>query len=424
METVDDWFAVVRDEELSRGRAGRRQAWQRKQIQKHLQNLDHRHYLFWKRETEDSGYEPCLPGDEYDLISKFEHVRNEPRAGMTTFKLWLPLLYCSDDPELALGPRPIRVIPIHLRYPGHPPPHSRGRVPRLGEAPYWGFVDWSPDVVLLGCNTDSFPPPPPLDDAPVKIFLDGYYGLMEYTLVPGYFDRHAPWLSYIPLDHDLFRQPLSHERRREFWTPVTRIFQEDGPQGRLHESAVNRQTVLSSIFDPIRSLRSSLVQRAEHEFPHILKRRNHLNRDVSEIDLPRRAIRTSTQALGHLVKGVQGWEEFVIVFRALERALLELTAFISWTNDVKDYPSPNTKRNNRRLRGSVFKASDFEIFLGFAHMRMPVFIMDKTGDNPDHFLKKYEYRMPPCLVDGEYFYGPGNLLLLLCCIPANFHTSH
>lgn len=66
--------------------------------------------------------------------------------------------------------------------------------------------------------------------------------------------------------------------------------------------------------------------------------RNNLNRDVLDVDLPRHAVDRSLQALGHILVGVQGWEEFVLVYRILEPAVLELQAFISWCNDVRSYP--------------------------------------------------------------------------------------
>lgn len=130
-------------------------------------------------------------------MDKFESTRNEPRVGQTVIKTWLPLVEDMSDiypegfkavvpwdtsPPKPTPPKP--PIPIHLRYPGHPPPYSHGRIPELGEAPYWGYVDWAPDTVLLGCNTKTFPPPPAPKGSPIEIFSDGYWGSMEYTLYP------------------------------------------------------------------------------------------------------------------------------------------------------------------------------------------------------------------------------------------------
>lgn len=363
-------------------------------------------------------------------MPKYEFVQNEPRVGQTVIKMWKLSLLSEIYPEgfVPIRPQgtppppelvpPVPPVPAHLRYPGHPPAFTFGRIPAIGEASYSGYTDWSPDTILLACNTTTFPqPPPPHDHQLTNIFQDGYWGRMEYTLFPWRFDRHAPWLMYIRLEEGLLRQPLFQANRSMFWAPLVRTGFDNGyPMDPVQHEA-NYQTLTKALKDELHTFWTDLTRRVKHECTTVLRTRNHLNRDVLDSDLPWKVMDRAVQGWGRLLAGVRGWDHFVLVFRALERALLELQGFISWCNDVRSYPVPRDRgASPPNFRGSIFTSQEYDIFLAFAHMRIPCYLLNNTDPSLSNGLQRYTCVSPPCLVDGERLHASGMFIVYFTCI--------
>lgn len=425
--TLPLWLEAVRakEEEASRGTNAQQQATQRARLREIRSRLDQRVYVYWQRDSREGVYVPIPPGEEYPLLQKYEFVRDQPRIGQTTIDISrissLGSLYpdgyepVRPSSGLTLAPprAPAVPVPVHLRYPGHPPSHSIGRIPSMGEATYSGYVDWSPSAVLLGCNTTRFPPPPPQTNA-TMVFDDGYWGRKECSLFPWPFDRRAPWLAYIPLEHDHFRTQLSHHSRDEVWTAVVRelpIYRET-PDGRFidghRQHLSNQKGLRAELRTALISLWSSLSKEFEAQCGTILETRNHLNRDVSDVDLPRSVVHRALQAFGRLTSGVDGWIHFVLALRCFERCMLEIEGFLAWCKDVRSYPTPVHQAGpSPVLRGSTFSAKDFDLFLSFAHMHVPVYIIDDTGQSWDHVLHRVPVAPVPSITNGESLYCTG-----------------
>lgn len=302
---------------------------------------------------------------------RYSLVLHEPRVGQGTFKCWLP------PTTLSLPSPPSPSVPVYLCYPSRPPPNSLGRVPPSNEAPYTGYVRHSSATIVLACNTNWFPPPP--SQGRPYIFEDGNWGLFEYTLVPQVFDRHAPWLSYIPLQHTQFRPNLHHDRRNDFWSYIVREVKRDGE---LIPYTTNLQTWKSSEEEESLVQTSfSLISQVEIIMSRVLSIRNHLNRDVEDGDLPRQIIQRVKEILGQIHYGVVGWKEFLLNVRSLFRALLELTAFVTWASDVRSYPNLG-QRNPLVVRGAIFETFDFDLFLAFTNIGLPMYLRVETRHPP------------------------------------------
>lgn len=369
---------------------------QRRRRLDHLRNcLDPLVFVFWKREVEGGPYIPCPPGQEFELVKRCGLTLHEPRVGQGTFKFWQPA-------QSSLPPPPSVFTPIHLRYPSLPPPNSLGRIPATTEVIYSGFVRWSPTISILATNTIWFPPAP--FQSPVTILEDGYWGPYEITLTPQAFDRHAPWLAYIPIQHPMFRPALRWEHRNKFWeNKIRRVKKND--EWALHTT--NLQTWKRDTEDTLVVASFALINRVEEIIKTILDRRNHLNRDVQTADLPHGIIARVRSLFGMIGHGVLGWKEFLLSVRALFRATLELAAFVAWAMDVWQYPHCDPRRDVE-LRGAIFESYDHDLFLAFAHCGLPAYLRLDRQPIPDSNLPCYSPSTPRCDMMGSIVHGSGS----------------
>lgn len=374
--------------------------------------LDSRCHIYWKRLEESGPYLPCLPGEEYSLWPEYSAVVHEPRVGNTTFKLWLPVdkeefelasakLPNPSLPKMPTPPTP--PVPIHLRYPSRPPPDSVGRIPGADEIIYTGYVRWSRSVIILASNTHWFPPPPPT--SPVSVHEDGYWGLYEYTLIPQEFDRHAPWLVYMPIDEVRLRLGLRHTFRDRFWSSLVRGVKQ-GPDGTKVQHTTNLQTLKPELRDDLFGLCYRLCSRARSLCTVVLSIRTHLNRDVNNDDLPLDLLDRTLAVMGRIDTGVLGWNLFLLSVRHLIRSALELEAFISWAEDVRIYPRPRAWET-RAIRGAIFEERDYDFFLAFRAMNLPVYLRLENQPLPLPDLIQYPVSTPRCDVDGPAVYQFG-----------------
>ncbi|EIM80057.1 uncharacterized protein STEHIDRAFT_162944 [Stereum hirsutum FP-91666 SS1] len=129
-----------------------------------------------------------------------------------------------------------------------------------------------------------------------------------------------------------------------------------------------------SIMKVLHEKRNSMRASIEKFLPNILMCHNLLNRDALDTDLPRFILDRKFQFFHHLVRGVYGWELFVLVMRAHKCTMVKMNTFLYWAQDVQSYPNPLTDHRQRSLRGSIFSTKDSDIFLAFAHMTAPVYL--------------------------------------------------
>lgn len=232
---------------------------------------------------------------------------------------------------------PTEFVPIYLRYPAPPPADFIPRLPQPREIEYSGFINLSPSSTLLGANTSHFYELPV--DTPADIYWDRYWGLKEWTLYPQLYDPHAPWLAYIGIDHPIFRRPLHDDLRAEIWT---KGFSDQ------------QYSLKPAIMEEFLSAWRMVLTEVNLACAAVLQHRNILNRDIDESDLPHFVAQNAMNAYGHLLVGQHGWARFVIAWRAFDRAMLELTAFLWWARDVVCYPAPSP-HESAMMRGSIFK---------------------------------------------------------------------
>lgn len=85
---------------------------------------------------------------------------------------------------------------------------------------------------------------------------------------------------------------------------------------------------LKSILGPLCEKRNSMKLTVPKYFHLVLEHRTPLNRDFCDSDLPSFVLEREFQFFNRLVAGVYGWEQFMLVMRAHERAMVELNAFL------------------------------------------------------------------------------------------------
>lgn len=144
----------------------------------------------------------------------------------------------------------------------------------------------------------------------------------------------------------------------------------------------------------------------------VLQHRNILNRDVLESDLPRFVAQNAMNAYGHLLVGQHSWTRFVLAWRAFDRAMLELTAFLWWARDVVRFPAVSP-HESLMMRGSIFKMRDSDIFLAFAHMHLPVYLINDGLPLPSSIIRKQPTPRLRNVVAGEVLVHHGEHLVSL-----------
>lgn len=383
-------------------------------------DLDFRVNVFFKRETKTGPFIACYPGEEYELKKRYHALPCTPHVGQTTFHLFEGLSkkekgkrarkgsdddddddedegfdFDFDDDDLwdaafakvaartcvPLTPSsytpptlPRIFVPAELRYPAPCPQYMIGRIPLAAEVQYSGYRDLEPRTTLLAVNTTYLADIP--SDTLAVVYRDGYWGLNEITLYAQHYDHHAPWLGYITIDDERLRQPLHRDHRKYVWT--------DGLRGDHTKSAV------PSIIDAFTEARRFLADELKWVCQRVLKNRNLLNQDVEESDLPLWRIHDALNAWGNLVQGVAGWTEFVLYFRAFQRAALEMDACIRWAYDVFHYPTLKSPKRHpgHALRGSIFDDKDYEVFLAFARYKISAYLVNNGFPVPDPSIPK------------------------------------
>lgn len=93
-----------------------------------------------------------------------------------------------------------------------------------------------------------------------------------------------------------------------------------------------------------------------------------------DTNLPQFILDREFQFFYRLVRGVYGWEQFVLVMQAHERTMVEMNAFLYWAQDIQSYSNPLTNHRQCSLHESIFSTKDSDIFLAFAHMTAPVYL--------------------------------------------------
>ncbi|KAF8260864.1 hypothetical protein EI94DRAFT_1705979 [Lactarius quietus] len=163
----------------------------------------------------------------------------------------------------------------------------------------WAFTDeWQPGFVMLGANVRSIPTPP-LPFQPI-VGIDGFWGLHEWTVYPQPYHHHKfPFLSWIPLhqrSHSITLDILTLPIEKTMW--------------RAHPLKSNCHSVKAALEEPFSAITSQTL--------------------FSSIERLMKAYTRSFEALCRLEKEFGAWQDFVEVFRNLQRSLLELSTFLDW----------------------------------------------------------------------------------------------
>ncbi|KAH9013792.1 hypothetical protein EDB83DRAFT_2321613 [Lactarius deliciosus] len=149
----------------------------------------------------------------------------------------------------------------------------------------WAPADeWQRGFVMLGANICSIPAPPPPSD-PI-IGVDGFWGAHEWTIYPQMYRREFPHLAWIPL------------RPRKLFEEVTTKW----------------KSIKVALEDPFHAVSSQA--------------------SFSSIERPMKAYTRAFETLNRLEKDFRAWQDFVEVFRNLQRSLLELCAFLGWWKNL------------------------------------------------------------------------------------------
>ncbi|KAI0069215.1 hypothetical protein BV25DRAFT_1910910 [Artomyces pyxidatus] len=187
---------------------------------------------------------------------------------------------------------------------------------------------WSPDpdYIIVAANTKDIPAP--VDDSQhPTLFIDGLWGQHEWTRFPQAYDSRFPYLAYIPIPPQHRPTSLStiaamsftilHANvSKEMWTTL------GAPPGR-HVPDVGVLSSLQRRLDYAVTVSRNLFPQlsATPAFAHVV--------------VPTIALDRARAAFITLETGVASWKDFVERFRALQRALLEMTAFADWWTDAE-----------------------------------------------------------------------------------------
>ncbi|KAI0061450.1 hypothetical protein BV25DRAFT_1838950 [Artomyces pyxidatus] len=187
---------------------------------------------------------------------------------------------------------------------------------------------WSPDpdFIIAAANTSFIPPPVDNSQLPT-LFIDGLWGQHEWTRFPQTYDSRFPYLAYIPIPPQRRMAALSTITAMSYtimYAPVAKDMWTmlGAPPGR-HVPDVGILSSLQRRLDVAVAVGRDLFPKVSSSpaFAHVV--------------VPTVALNRARAAFITLESGLASWKDFVERFRALQRALLELTAFSDWWTDAE-----------------------------------------------------------------------------------------
>lgn len=334
------------------------------------------------------------------------------KKSLPKFKKNKPAAAPSEPPTPALAPlassrsvppRPSQTIPSRSAQTHSP---SAAAAPSTQPSPqpvkvpqgYTAVSRWG-DYTIFAYNTDSIPPNPAGTVARGQVGSDGYWGLLEYTIYPQFYDPSAPFLAYMELPTPdtqtwLEFRPLKRAELDQTALPAVCRLEED-----LHERVRKLSWKYRSDFDKV----VKLIQRVCSE--------GTLPEDSTEYDMlssmiiPKATAANMTKRWGTLEYfSVRSFGDAVAGMRAWQRAAREISGFIDFSAAILQkakHPWAERWVERRRRhdisprRGSIFTGDYINKHLPwFIGLGLPAFarVLTKDLDFPVRYIPTGPYR--------------------------------
>jgi hypothetical protein len=226
---------------------------------------------------------------------------------------------------------------------------------------------------MLGANVDVILTSPPT--SPIIVGIDGLWGAHEWTVYPQLHSSEFPYLAWIPLCLSNAAIPSS---------ALTKSV--DKLMWQTHSDHSNLHIIDSTLLDKLTWEWATIKDSLQDPF-HIISS----DPSFLPVQCPAEAYVRAFVALSWLRKEFGTWQDFVEVFRGLQRSLLELQAFLDWWKDI--HTSDNFQSPIRApTQGVIFE--DVQLYKNYAHwsvgayllIHQSVFVLDCTK----------EVRLSPC----------------------------
>ena len=219
---------------------------------------------------------------------------------------------------------------------------------------FWASADaWRPDFVILGANAAAIPSPPP--NSAVIIGTDGLWGAHEWTIYPQPHRPEFPYLAWIPLRQSNPSSPSD---------VLTRSI--DKTMWQAHPDHSNIHIVNPTVLNELRARWETLKVDVQDPFHDIF------TNPRAPIQRPMKAYTRAFEAFGRMEQDFGAWQDFVKVFRNLQRSLLELQAFLDWWTDIQ---TGHAFRSPVRAptRGAIFE--DPGVYANYVRWSVAAFLL-------------------------------------------------
>lgn len=219
----------------------------------------------------------------------------------------------------------------------------------------WAFADdWKSGHVILGSNVHSIPAPP--SHSQPTIGSDGFWGVHEWTQYPQPYCPKFPYLAWIPQNPS---NPTSSSfgvynltlQKPLIWT--------------AHPDKSSVHLTNEAVLKALREEWSRLKAEVEAS-------QDGLSQRLPAVQYPQEAYFRAMTALDYLGDDLRGWNDVLLVFRSLQRSLLELQAFVHWWEDVcagSTFKSPI----RQPTRGSIFE--DVQAYVNHHHWSIATYLL-------------------------------------------------
>ncbi|KAI0038060.1 hypothetical protein FA95DRAFT_1613661 [Auriscalpium vulgare] len=251
---------------------------------------------------------------------------------------------------------------------------------------FWTSADES-DTVVIAANTSFIPcPMPPDPPQSVHVQSNGLWGMYEWTRIPQSYDISSPYLAYINVPHHGTNDILTDSVDKTMWTP-------------LDKDAGHRRTMADKVREPLHARLNDAWKVSNAIFPQARR-----HKPVAHVTIPDEALRRARDGYYRLEDGVHSWDDFVDLFRAAQRGLLEVFAFRDWWEDVKNdilKPAGSAPPIRPSTRGSI--VTSIAQFHDYHRMNVAVYMTARAGQWD---LPRARWRFPSPLHDRGRLTGP------------------
>lgn len=166
---------------------------------------------------------------------------------------------------------------------------------------------------MLGANVFELLVPPPSEMTIVG--SDGLWGVHEWTIYPQLYCLEFPYLSWISLPSINSFNILTCPVEKTMWE--------------LHGHKTNAHIVTPALLNELTTKWGAIKDAVQGVF-----KATSSSSSFSSVQIPKEAYFRASVALSRLEDEFEAWRDFVEVYRNLQRALLELSAYLDWWKDV------------------------------------------------------------------------------------------